>query len=476
MIQRLVPHDIRPHTLCAVAALVTASAAWVTQPVSAQEVEEQPSQQEPQVQAQAKEPAAAPAANEEPEESLADATDTDVDAQVNEEPASQPPSAEELATEEAARRVLNRDVEAYRAAIAEIEATGGAFSKGLSEQMLGLGLALQRNGEHEQAVNVFKRGVHLSRVTEGLYSSRQLALLQGEIASHIALGAYQTADERQKYLFRVQAQTLSDMSRGDAYMQHAMWQRQSYEARLGEQPFARLLRMWSLYRLALTEYAKAEGQESPKLLSPLYGMLQSQYLMSGYIGETSTGFYRTRGIYGEEESQQIAYSGQSYKQGGAVIRAIYDVKVAQAGSDWRDDAEYLLMMGDWNLWHGKRTDAYELYAQLDRELALIEAAQDYRQQIFGTPTPLPDVDGVRGLPEHMGEREDRLLLEFGVTERGRVVDVQRLDTTAIDEEKVGDIVRRFRTTIFRPQITEGVAVNTQGLRWAYDSNQWFSDR
>ena len=85
-------------------------------------------------------------------------------------------------------------------------------------------------------LEAFKRGTHLARINEGLYSTRQLALLRGEIESLIAIGDLETADERQRYLYRVQARTLSDRSRGEALMRQALWQRQAYEAGLGEAP------------------------------------------------------------------------------------------------------------------------------------------------------------------------------------------------------------------------------------------------
>lgn len=377
-----------------------------------------------------------------------------------------------LEREEGARETLLSDVRAYAQRIQEMESSDGAFAPGLTEDLLGLGLALQRNGDHEQAVKVFKRGIHLSRINEGLYSRRQLSLLQGEIASHIAMGALSEADERQRYLYRVQAKTLSDVTRGQALMQHALWQRQAYEAGIGEDPFARLVNMWSLYRYALTEFAKIDGETSPTLLPPLYGMLRAQYLLSGFVGETSNGRFRTGGIYGDEESRQIAYASQSYKQGSSVIRAIYDIEIAQNDVKLEDTAEVLLMLGDWQFWHGKRNEALETYGELYGELAEGEAAQQLRGQLLDTPQPLPGLIGVRALPEPVDEQEGRLLLEFGVSDRGRVVNVVRLDDNVQNDTKAGDVISRLKRTPFRPRIDDGLPVDTEGLRWAYDISVW----
>lgn len=378
----------------------------------------------------------------------------------------------QLESEDAARATLMTDVLDYQSSIAAIEDSEGAFSAALTEELLGLGLALQRNGDHIGALDAFKRGVHLARINEGLYSGRQMALLKGEIASLMAMGDFQQADERQRYLYRVQVKTLSDVTRGQALIQHAEWQRKAYDAGIGEEPVARLIRMSSLYRLALTEFARAEGDDSPLLLPALYGMLQAQYMLSGFVGETSSGQFRTGGVFSDEESQKIAYRSQSYKQGSAIIRAIYDVKEAQGDSSPRDTAEMLLMLGDWQLWHGKRGEAMETYAELYRELDADEAAQALRAELFGTPQPLPALAGVRALPEPSAEVGGRLLLEFKVNERGRVVDLARLDDYAVNDEKADDIMRRIRQTPFRPRIDDGMPVETEGLRWAYDTALW----
>ncbi len=379
---------------------------------------------------------------------------------------------EQLQSEAAAREALMLDVRAYQRQIEALEDREGAFSAGLSEQLLGLGLALQRNGDHLGAIEVFKRGVHISRINEGLYSQRQLSLLQGEIASHVAMGSFEEADERQRYLYRVQAQTLSEQSRVQALMQHALWQRQAYEVGVDEEPFARLNRMWSLYRLALTETVKVEGESSSALLPPLYGMLRAQYLLSGFVGELSTGTYRTRNFYASEDSSQMAYRSQSYQQGKAVIRAIYDVRAAQPTASAVDTIDTTMMLADWSMWHGRRSDAMETYGKLYAELAQLDDAEEVIAAVFDEPRPLPNFPGVRALPEPETQEEGHLLLEFGVTDRGRVVDVARLDENPLNDDLADDIMRRLRQTPFRPRISDGLPVDTQGIRWAYDISNW----
>ena len=53
-------------------------------------------------------------------------------------------------------------------AISRLESRDGAYSPDLPEQMLSLGLALQQQERHSEAVAIFKRGVHLAPATDSV--------------------------------------------------------------------------------------------------------------------------------------------------------------------------------------------------------------------------------------------------------------------------------------------------------------------
>ena len=362
----------------------------------------------------------------------------------------------------------------YRRAVGQIEEQTGAYAPGLSEQLLGLGLALQEQGRHEEAIDVFKRGVHLARINDGLYSDRQIPLLQSEIASHIAVGEFNAADERQVYLYRVQQRALdAGEARAQALMQQAQWQRRAYDLGLGEYGYTRLLSMWDLYRMALNDIAEREGDTSPQLLSPLMGMLQSQYLIAGFRGETASGAFNVDAFGTRQPDDRFnAYRGSSFKRGEAVITAIYEINQRNSGGDKRVAAEDLVMLGDWRFWHGLKEGALETYRQALAELAELDDAQEQVDRLFGEPTPLPAIDGVRPLPPTTSPDMADLLVEFGVSAGGRVVDVSRIDDGLENESRANRLMRQLRQTRFRPRFEAGEAVDTDKLSWAYDTTGW----
>jgi len=358
---------------------------------------------------------------------------------------------------------------AFRQAITAIESSQGAYATGLSEQLLSLGLVLQAQGRHDEALGLFKRGVHLARINDGLYSTAQIPLLQGQITSHIAQGGYSEADERQRYLYRVQVRSMdSGEPRAMAFMQQANWQYNAYRLGLGAQGYTRIMNMWDLYRLALNDIITHEGETSPNLLQPLHGMLQAQYLISSYEWEDqdhSSG----NDMGGRQNLNRFnAYRSQSYGKGSAVITAIHDIELERDAGQSVAAAKALIMMGDWQLWHGKHEAAWQSYQDAGMELAQRDDAQVQIDHMLNEPVPLPDIAGLRPLPPVVDTEQADILLEFGVSEKGRVVNLERLDENEGSDAWAHRLMRTLRKTQFRPRIEAGQPKETEKLVKAFN--------
>lgn len=358
-------------------------------------------------------------------------------------------------------------------AIALLESEHGAYSPVLPERLLSLGLALQQEGRHGEAAAVFKRGTHVARVSSGLYSTEQLPLLESEIRSLHALADYRAVDERQRYLFRVQERALKDPGqRAAALLQQADWQRQAYLLRLDEEPTQRLLHMWELNRLALNDILAVEGDTSIKLLQPLNGMLQAQYLISDLQWQDGPGFSSGQS-FNEQASRPRpgSYRKDNYNKGMAVLKAIYDLERIHSESDPSAPARALTMLGDWMLWHGERDGAVAVYREALGELAASADAQPVAEELFADPVALP---AVTGLDEHgplpsVGGGD--ILLEFAVTAEGKVTRLSRVDDSDEANGFANRLMRKLRKTPFRPRfdLETGEPVDTENLIVAYDS-------
>ena len=362
------------------------------------------------------------------------------------------------------------DIKAYRDVVVGIETDLGTYASKLPEKLLNLGLALQAQGRHGEALGIFKRGTQLARINNGLYSATQIPMIQGEITSYMARGELLEADQRQQYMYKVQQRSLNNPeSRTQAMMQQANWQYIAYQLGIGKQRYDRLLNMWDLYRGALTNITEREGDSSVNLLSPLHGLLQTQYLISGYQGESSSGGLNSDSNFSVRNQQNRfnAYRAKSYKQGRAVIKAIYDVEKAQTEDQFLATAEALVMLGDWMMWHGNREPAEQTYREAIGELAELDDAEEQIKRLFGEPVALPAINSVHILPPVVAEEEGDILVEFGVTERGRVRDLTWLDENEENKGRVNRLLRKLRSTRFRPRFEDMIPVSTERITHAY---------
>ncbi|MBT4522876.1 MAG: hypothetical protein HOC23_22990 [Halieaceae bacterium] len=355
-------------------------------------------------------------------------------------------------------------------ALSRIESNEGAYAGALPEQLLTLGLTLQQQNRHLEAIAAFNRGVHLARINDGLYSAAQIPMIQGEIISQLATGQFAEADLRQKYLFQVQQRNLSlGESRVQALMQQAHWQHNAFEIGLDEQRIGRLLSMWDLYRLALLDVMELEGDGSEKLIPPLYGLLRAQYLISSYAASGSAGKNSNSSFDNRVMLNRFdAYRGNSYAKGQALIRSIYDIERVQSVDQILPAVKTLVMLGDWMQWHGQRDKASEIYGNAIAELDGRDDAQLLIDGWFGQPVPLPDLEGLRVLYPAVAATEGEILLEFGVSARGNVTDLVRVDENEDNEVSVRRLMRKLRNIKFRPRFENGEPVSTDKIVKAYD--------
>ncbi len=363
------------------------------------------------------------------------------------------------------------DISAWYAALETAEMRAGAYDDALTEPLLGLATALQARGKHREALAMFKRGAHLTRINDGLYSSRQIPLLRGEIASLVASGDYARADDRQRYLYRVQLRRGERGERlAEAFMEQAEWQYQAYRLRLENEGFERLISMADFYRAALRDVEQHEGDNSPGLLRPLQGLLQAQYLITQYdlrtLAQAPVEDIRAR----QNFYRFAAYQNQSYTTGHSIIQAMHDIGMQGQDAEQRalNSARTLTMLGDWHLWNDQWQSAELAYGQAWTELAGLDDAQEQSSALFGMPVALPDIYGLEPLPPEAEGRPETVQLAFGVSERGRTRNLRRLDENDELDGRAFRLMRTLRTTRFRPRLEAGQPAETQQIVKAFD--------
>jgi tetratricopeptide (TPR) repeat protein len=368
------------------------------------------------------------------------------------------------------------DTASYQFYITDLESRFGPYAAGLSEQLLGLGVAYQNQNLHDAAIDVFKRGIHLARVNGGLNGQDQIPLLQAMIGSLTAKGDFAEANEREAYLYRVQRKVYGPNSRQmtNAMLQRAAREQRAFHQTQGELSFIHLLTMGKLYGSVVHNISLTEGTRSTMLVQPLMGLLETQYLISRY-GETS-GVSSVAGKSADtryvEENHFAMMRASNYKRGQAVIAALRDVYDYTEDEQSPLPAKTWAMLGDWHLYHQKRDSALTAYQKAWDEFEVLENGSEYQAQYLGQSERLPDFPGfsrdlvppdvVKGYAE----------VSYTISRSGRVKHLQVLKLEpgdAEDQRQPVRLLRRLKRSQYRPLLVERVptATETNYKRYAY---------
>ena len=353
------------------------------------------------------------------------------------------------------------------------------YSLALGEELFGRGIAHQRAGQHKEAIKMLRRATHITRVNSGLHTALQLPMIEAEIESLMHLNLFEQVDKRQIYLRKVQSASLIDNTKiVQGLIKQAEWQKKAYQLDLSsseEEKMIRLIDTLNLYREALTLLAKEQGEKSRMLLEPLYGILRTQYLLSGFIGKSLGPYEQSTSRLGNDSGR--AYRSQNFRQGKQIISAIYGVEKHHT-ENIVEAAQYsLTMLADWMLWNGKRGDAERTYMKATR-VGLTESEEDLEKdtttpaEIFRNPVPLPQLEGFSPLPETTPPESADLLISFDVTKTGKATNIKRLDDNDIEEAIARKIIRRISRTRFRPRLELGEVITAEGITYGFDTSKW----
>ncbi|UTW44130.1 tetratricopeptide repeat protein [bacterium SCSIO 12696] len=134
-------------------------------------------------------------------------------------------------------------IDQYQQAIDEQEALYGAYDSGLAELHLSFGEALQTAGEHQQAIDIFKRALHIRRVNDGITSLSQETALRELNQSYRATGNVSaTASNYQDLISLLQVNPSSDANKLPPLLLEASnWHRQQYSMTVTKEAITHLI-------------------------------------------------------------------------------------------------------------------------------------------------------------------------------------------------------------------------------------------
>ena len=370
----------------------------------------------------------------------------------------------------------------FEDAVTTIEFDGGAWDINLTENLTSMGEIYQQQGLYQEAIDVYSRAMHVSRVNLGLNSLDHLPVVERMIDNYLALGDWESANQYQEYLYNAQRREygMNDPRMVSVLSQRAIWELSLFNARWGDELGSKLLRALYLYQVASNLVSVHFGQDDERYSKFLKDTAGTAYLVSRYqalIRETTQMQYSpAQDLYPDGPRGFIGSFDDGYEDGLEALQS----NVGSFSEEDRDSVEYaqaLILEADWYLLYDRRRAAQAKYREAYEILRSRQNAKTLIENAFGTVKPLPDFSDQIESIFIKGNFEGRALVaresgyvevQFDVTSFGSVANLKVLtDEAEVDNRVISALRRQIRGTLFRPKVQDGEVVRSNGNRFRY---------
>lgn len=400
-----------------------------------------------------------------------------------------------------------------------LEANGDTWHPLIAESMTSLAQLMQRDGNHEEALAMLERALHISRVNNGLFSLQQAPLIDMQVSSHLALGEWAEADSLRQYHFYIHSRSMQSREPEliPALVSYAEWHIKSYEdRRIDVMPVTRLIDAYQLYSVALSladSHVEPAAWPRERFLQRMAYVAWRMSLVGPQM-RAEVMYARSRQVddswvdhmtNGQNNLRPSTFAlGEEALQGIIAERAAH-LEAALPDSSVRRDllkqhVEAVLQLADWHLLFMRRQGSSQHYQQAWQMLAAED--DDLRREVFGKVVSIPAFDeylqpellqvasstppalvnslvASPAMPVRAVQHEWPWVdMRFDLTRFGRVSNVELLNSsTEISENVRRQVITGLRDTPMRPFITENGLESSNGwvYRFPYDPGQ-MSDR
>ncbi len=368
------------------------------------------------------------------------------------------------------------DVQKYQQQMLALEEAGGPYADMLSEPLMGMGWHYRQQGELEQALGSFQRALHVVRINDGLYSERQVPIVQALLDVYRSSGEYESLDERYDYYFRLFGNGKPPFTdiRLRAALAYLRWQREAVRLDIDDEESRRLFALYRLNESLLKAVAADASVPWHWYRDLALSQLKNLYLVQDRVAATahSNGLSLSRqSMQGEWEEKDINKKQleRIQRDGAPQGTRLLDETIRRydGPSDSVELARLYLAKGDWYQWLGREQQANGAY-QAVAELLAGAGREDLLQQWLGQPVELPD-NGAFWQPSSSPAPAVAAVikLQYDVSARGRVRNLSAQADDSVSKGKVAGLKRRFRQIRFRPRWHSGTAQAVQQLQREY---------
>lgn len=377
----------------------------------------------------------------------------------------------------------------YRDAISRLEAEQGPWSRGLAEQLSGLGQSYQTRGYHRDAIEIFRRAVHVSRINNGLYALNQVPIIEHMLESLKARGRWDEVHKRHQYLYWLHQRNYGadDPRMLPVIDKLGKWYINDYALNPQRRMMNQLVDAYDLFEQAINIITGTYGEQDLRMIEPLRGLVMSNWFFANYTGENYTsemekaqltrdlGMNDVRFPEPERSNRITQYLRNNYADGKQAIETMVQIYSSSSDSPPGAAAKAKVELADWEQLFSHRHSAEDLYREAWRELSANEATRDEAKKLFGQPVALPDLGLVESELEGpadlrraneiaAGEPVSVVLASYDVNRFGEAVNIDILDSSPAEDKAHRKQVRQtLENTRFRPRLVNGEPANTDGM-------------
>ena len=337
----------------------------------------------------------------------------------------------------------------FEAAIDIFESNENQLSDMLINPLLGLGAAQAGSGKLGLASRSLGRAVHISHVNEGPHNLGQIEILEMLAETNLRMGETEEAKNNQDMIYALNVRHFENNS---LEMIPALFRRAEWQSRTGY-----VLDERATYRRIIRIIETTAGKGDITLIQPLLKLGHSYFSV--------------------DTSQSTTYQSATASSGEIYLKRAVRIAEENPDSDWVLLARAKLAIGDYYIFRSEQSRARKAYldawnilsAEPDR-LAERHAALEQITPLTSDPIPKFVGNATRAdrQMQNSSLRQGQIIATYGVSSRGRVIELKIVETTPVDYDNLRRLVqRRVRSQVFRPRHEDGLAVDTHDLAFSH---------
>jgi len=381
--------------------------------------------------------------------------------------------------------------------IAALESSGDFWHPQIAESTASLGMLLQQEGRHQEALEALERAAQIHRVNHGIFSLEQTPLLVLQVNSLLVLDQWEKADQlmREHFYIHVRTAPPSSPELVRALDTYASWHLRAYMENRVQQPVTRLVDAYQLHRLIIKNLQQQTSHDAQTLEHYLRQMTFIAWRLNRTVSVIPSGILFDSGRQVNDQwvetlaADVFRVRNNTLLMGEAALQTLVDsVQRRLAAAEGSPQARQLLQdyartrldLADWYLNTNVRRKALEEYRQIWEELdnkdpalalemlnnIVVLPAYDYVISSDAS-TALVSATRIRSaapISVHDHTHWEWAEIEFDLNRYGDVTEASvRSASEELDDEARHRLVSVLKGTLLRPIMSAAGTVERDGL-------------